>query len=563
MSGQLSEQIEILANALRVTEDHWDALSILDGLRSAYLLDGNDEQAEIAATDIVSRAAIFVRESKWTNEQKSSVLDKMFDAYVTLAPNDFHSFLMALEWDRDPKERFYQPRLSILRSVADDLTDMMVYDLYDIMMLSMPPGTGKSTLGLFFLMWVIGRQPDKCNLAIGYSTPMAKSFYDRIGSIDESLDYNYHKIFPKLTRVYTSAKELEYDFSNDPSDVKKPFSSLTCASVGGSLTGRTRCENLLYCDDMVEGAETAMSPTRLEKLWELYNSNARSRKKEGCKELHIGTRWSLKDPIGRLMAIYGDKPRCKIVSLPAMDESDESNFDYGYGVGFSTEMYRDLRLTLSTIAWNALYQQQPIEAEGLLFPVDKLRRFSIGDIDFEHNPPDDVFAFCDVAFGGNDYLSMPIMAQWGTDPPIVVDVVFMKGSYERTQPVVVGKIAQWGIMRAVFESNNGGDFYAEDIKREIKSQGIQCHVTTQRAGTRMSKEARIVQHSPAILQFKFLKPDDYPADGMYRDFIQNMITYSADGKSEHDDAPDSCAGVASIMRTNTRAKIKVLARRFM
>ena len=192
MSGQLSDQIDVLSRALQVTEDHWDALCILDGLRSAYLLDGNEKQAEIAATDIVSRAAIFVRESKWSTEQKSAVLDKMFDAYVTLAPNDFHAFLMALEWDRDPKERFYQPRLSILRPIANDLTDMIVRDMYDIMMLSMPPGTGKSTLGLFFLMWVIGRAPEKCNLAIGYSTPMAKSFYDRIGSIDESLDYNYH-----------------------------------------------------------------------------------------------------------------------------------------------------------------------------------------------------------------------------------------------------------------------------------------------------------------------------------------------------------------------------------
>lgn len=566
MNDQLKSQIDILQKSISLSEGHYDKLVMLDALRSAWLLAGDNANAEIVACDFNEQATIFLREQGATLEQKEDVLQKMFDAYVTLAPNDFHSFLMALEWERDPSERFYQPRLSILRPITNDMSDMIVKDKYDMMMLSMPPGTGKSTLGLFYLMWVIGREPDKCNLAVGYSTPMAKSFFSRVGSIDESLDYTYHKIFPKLTRIYTSAKELEYDFSNNQADVKKPFSSLTCASVGGSLTGRTRCERLLYCDDLVEGAETAMSPLRLEKLWELYNSNARSRKKDGCKELHIGTRWSLNDPIGKLTAIYGEKSRCKIISLPALDENDESNFDYGYGVGFSTAMYHDLRLTQNTIAWNALYMQRPIEAEGLLFPVDTLRRYSIDDIDLHHNAPDDIFAFCDVAFGGSDYLSMPIMAQWGTDPPLVLDVVFMRGSYERTQPAVVGKIAQWGVMRAVFEANNGGDFYAEDIKRICKDQGIPCYVTTQRAGTRVSKEARIIQHSPAIKTFGFRKSDDYPTDGMYRDFIQNLVTYSAEGNNEHDehdDAPDSCAGVASIMRTNTRAKIRVIARRFL
>lgn len=353
MTARLESQIKILEDRVSKCTNRHDALTLLDALRSAWILAENNEMAEVVARDFVHRATLFLHDAdnKATAKQKEDVLAKLFDAYVTLAPNDFHSFLMALEWEREPNERFYQPRMRILKPVVDDFTAMMVHDEYDMMMLSMPPGTGKSTLGLFFLSWVIGREPKKCNLAVGYSTPMAKSFFSRIGSIDESLDYTYHKIFPKLTRIYTSAKELEYDYSNDASDVKKPFVSLTCASVAGSLTGRTRCENLLYCDDMVEGAETAMSATRLEKLWMLYTSNARSRKKEGCKELHIGTRWSLSDPIGKLMTIYKDNPRCKIISLPALDDNGQSNFNYDYGVGFSTAMFEDIRMVSNTLEW--------------------------------------------------------------------------------------------------------------------------------------------------------------------------------------------------------------------
>ena len=118
--------------------------------------------------------------------------------------------------------------------VRQPLTATNTVDKYDIMMLSMPPGVGKSTLGIFFLAWIIGRDPKKCNLAIGYSTPMAKSFFSRISSIDIDIEYTLHKIFPHLSRTYTSAKELELDFSNDPNDPKKPFVSLTCASVEGA-----------------------------------------------------------------------------------------------------------------------------------------------------------------------------------------------------------------------------------------------------------------------------------------------------------------------------------------
>ena len=562
MSKELENQIRLLEAGVQAEKDEYNRLVLLDGLRSAYLLNNDETSAEETAREYITSATSFLK-SERSSEQKQSVMDKMFDAHVTLAKNDFHSFLMALEWNREPSERFYQPRMKILRSVVESMTDLIVRDKYDMLMLSMPPGSGKTTLGLFFLTWIVGRDPSKCNLAIGYSTPMAKSFFTRVASVETDIEYTLHTIFPHLTRIYTSAKELELDYSNDPNDVKKPFVSLTCASVEGSLTGRTRCEGVLYCDDLVEGAETAMSPRRLEKLWELYTSNARSRKKQGCKEIHIGTRWSLSDPIGKLQLAYADNERCKVISIPALDENGKSNFEYDYGVGFSTEMFEDIRNLVNTISWNALYMQQPIEAEGLLFPVDSLKRFSIDHIDLVKNPPDDIFAFCDVAFGGNDFLSMPILAQWGADPPLVLDVVFMKGSYEKTEPVVLAKIKQWGVQRVCFESNNGGDFYAKDIKDMVKEHGLPCYVSTQRAPTKFSKEARILQHQPAIKTFGFRNADCYPEDNMYRRFMQNLVTYSAEGANENDDAPDSCAGVANMMRSNMRAKIKVLARKYL
>lgn len=560
---RLDSQIATLKDTIKTSPNLYDKLIATDMLRSAYLITEDVDSASKIAKDFISEGTLFVKKSDVDIEERNVIYKRLFDAYVTLAPNDFHSYLIALEWDRDPKDKFYQPRIRVLKSIVDDMTAMMVEDKYDMMFLSMPPGTGKSTLGLFFLSWVVGRDPVMQNLAIGYSTPMAATFHQRVQSIDESEDYNYHKIFPNLHRIYTSAKDLKLDFSTTRGDVPHPFPSLMSASIFGSLTGRGRCTGVLYCDDLVEGMETAMSPLRLDKLWDVYITNARSRKKGGCKELHIGTRWSINDPIGRLHTQYADKPRCKVISMPALDENDQSLFDYDFGVGFSTQMFHDLRALSNDIQWRALYMQQPMEAEGLLFPVDALNLFDSDDINIQHNPPDDIFSFCDVAFGGQDYLAMPIMAQWGHDPPKMIDCIFMRGSYEITQPVVIAKIREWGVQRAVFEANNGGDFYAKDIKNMLQEQGISCYINTQKAPTRMSKEARIIQHSPAILSFSFLKQECYIGKGdkfrpQYRDFMQNLVTYTAQGNNEHDDAPDSLAGVASILRVNLRATIKIL-----
>ena len=64
-----------------------------------------------------------------------------------------------------------------------------------------------------------------------------------------------------------------------------------------------------------------------------------------------------------------------------------------------------------------------------------------------------------------------------------------------------------------------------------------------------------------ILSFSFRKSDNYPEDGQYRAFMENLVTYTAEGNAEHDDAPDACAGAATMLRTNMRAKIRILTRK--
>jgi len=523
-----------------------------DALR--YSLVQSEEYAEYVALRVIELGKPLLTDRR--------VYDAVGRAYITRAPNNLHDYLIALEWKRPAKSRFYQPRMSVLRPVVDTLTDMMVNDRYDIVLLSSPPRIGKSSLGLFFLSWCAGRNCDQPILATGYAEKITKMFHDGLTEVYEDPEYQYRDIFPRIQLVNTSAKDLTLDFRDDGKPGTRKYKTITCRAIDGSLTGATEARQLLYCDDLVRDIEEAMSPTRLNMLRDKMVTNVYSRKKEGCKELHIGTRWSIHDPIGWVERMNEDNPRCKVIRIPALDEeTGESNFDYPYGVGFSTDYYNELKRREDDVTWQCVYQQQPIERAGLLFPADELK-YTLTPFTAEYlkdNPPDDIFAFCDVAFGGGDFLAMPIAYQWGLDPPVIADVVFTKGGYKESEPLVAGMLVSHNVQRAVFEANNGGDFYSRDVAELVVATGHHCQVTATRAASNKSKETRIVQHSPAIREFEFLDPSI--ASPMYRAFLMGLTSYTMSGKNPNDDAPDSLAGLAAMMRTNLNAKLTVFDRR--
>lgn len=484
--------------------------------------------------------------------QKLEIYHVLRTNYIHLAPRDFHSYMIALEWDREPKDRFYQPRMRVFRSVADEMTKLMNDEL-DILTLSMPPGVGKSTLGIFFLSWIIGNQPELCNLASAYADKLTKSFYIGVLSIYENDEYNYHEIFPNVNIVGQNSKDEWMDFTNKGRKVPNRFPSLTCRSIDGSLTGATRCEGILYSDDLVSGIEEAMNLDRLQKLWDKYGTDLKSRKKKNCKEIHIATRWSVHDPIGRLEMMNDGNPRFKSIILPALDENGESNFDYDYDVGFDSKYFESARETLDEISFLCLYQQQPIEREGILFYESELKRYSV----LPSKEPDKIFAFNDVAFGGEDSLSMPI-AYLYDDEVYIEDIVFLKGDYKITEPLVAAKIVQHKCHQVVFESNNGGDFYARDIEKLVKEMGYKCNITDQRAPSNMSKLARIIQHAPAVKEFYFKDKSMYSSNSMYGKFMRELTTFVQNGKSKHDDAPDSICSLANMIRKKPYAEIVVV-----
>ena len=143
-------------------------------------------------------------------------------------------------------------------------------------------------------------------------------------SLAEKFSYDIRDIIKtkKYTDVFPAIK-LKDDKQQigDWAVVGSKQSSYFCSGVGGAITGKG-CNIAAILDDPVKNLEDAMSETISEKTWNWYLSTHKSRMETGCPEIHIATRWSKKDPIGRL--VESEAGEWTIITVPALDESGKS-----------------------------------------------------------------------------------------------------------------------------------------------------------------------------------------------------------------------------------------------
>lgn len=482
---------------------------------------------------------------------KASFYEQWRKCLLFEAPHDFDSYLTYMELDRKADKRFYQPRKKQLKPVVDALQALCGDDELDLLAVSLPPGVGKTTLAIFLLTWIAGRDPNHPNLTGSHSNSFVRGVYDEcLRLFDAQGEYLWHDVFPAVQVSNTNAKDCRIDL-----DKRQRFETLEFTSIGTGNAGLYRAANLLYCDDLVSGIEVALSKERLDKLWETYTTDLRQRKiGDKCKELHIATRWSVHDVIGRLEREYENNPRAKFIRFPAMDENDESNFDYDYGVGFTTKFYREQRDIMDSVSWKALYMNQPIEREGLIYHPDELRRF----FELPTQEPDAVIGVCDTKDKGADYAFLPVGYVYGQDY-YIGDCICDNSLPDTVDIRLADILVRDKVNMCRFESNSAGRRVAEKIQGEVKRLGGITNITTK--FTTANKETKIIVNSAWVKEHcLFLDESKYKRNSDYGRMMDMLCSYTVAGKNKHDDVPDGMAMFAEFAQSLNGAKVEVFKR---
>lgn len=457
--------------------------------------------------------------------------------FLAQGHKDFDSYLLYVEKNRDPEDRYYQPRRNKIYWLVQKM-QRLIDDELDILSISMPPGTGKTTLGEFFISFVMGHYPNTPNLMSSHSGFMTRMFYDAVLNIITSNEYCWSDVFPDIVFEGNNAKEETINLGR-----WQPFKTLTCRPIRGSLTGVTRCEGFLYVDDLVSGIEEALSIDRLDKLYGEYTTDLKSRKKKKAKEIHIATRWSVHDVIGRLERMYEGNPRAEFIAVPDIDpQTGKSNFDYDYDVGFDEKYFHDMEMSMDDVSYRCLYKSDPIEREGILYHPTELQRYIGGLPDRE---PDSILAICDTKDTGTDYNFLGVFYQYG-DRYYLEDLVFKNIDPGTLDELNSDMLVKHHVQQAQFESNKEGSRTANEVERLVKAKGGRCHIT--KKYTTQNKETKIIVNSSWVKEHVIFKDiTEYEPKSDYGVMMSFLCSYTQLGKNKHDDAPDTLAMFAQFV----------------
>lgn len=445
---------------------------------------------------------------------------------------------------------FYTEDREYLRHVCETIQSF--YESDDrILVMCMPPRHGKSRTASLFTEWALGHDPGAHVITASYneelSSTFAKTVRNAIQEQKASADIPvYSDIFPG-TRIKAGSGSMKlWGIEGGRGE-----HSYLATSPGGTVTGFGA--SLLIIDDLVKNAEEAYNERRLAQLWDFFANTLLSRREQGMKILIIMTRWASQDLAGRALEHFNR------IGVPVRTVLYKAQQDDGSMLCpdiLTAEDYAILLNTQDKAIVMANYQQEPIDVQGRLYTSFRT---------YQELPAlTRIFAYCDTADEGADYLCSIVAGQLAESPQdiAVLDVIYTAKPMEYTEPLVADQLCQqYGglpVSIAYIESNNGGRGFARAVQELIRQHGGACTVGwfTQTH----NKRARILTGAPWLMQHALL-PEHW-AD-RWPEWWKHIVTFTADGKAEHDDAEDAFTGLYDVMTApkTPRAKVKPRADR--
>ena len=387
---------------------------------------------------------------------------------------------------------------------------------------SLPPRAGKSYITSLFCAWTLGKNPDKSVMRNACTATLFLKFSYDVRAILK--DERFKRVFPDVSLSDDKANLQGWNTN------KSKQVGYFGAGVGGTIIG-FGASNVAITDDLYRGIEDALSDTVNDRIIQWKESTHDSRFETGCARIDIGTRWSVKDIIGNGIE---SKIYDKSIIVSALDDQGNSFCE----AVMTTDEYKQVQKRTAKEIWLAEYQQQPIDIEGRLFSDYKRINQNEFDEFIVNNQVEGRLAYIDVSDTGMDYTAMAIAAIV-KNQTYIVDYVFNRDNTDLTIPQCAALLNKWNVSYCRVESNNMGAMFARNLQNLTKTKILQVANTT-------NKITRIIMQSAFISQrMQFVVKEEQQC----LTFIENMLSFSKEGKNKHDDAPDCLAGLSLFLQS--------------
>lgn len=231
------------------------------------------------------------------------------------------------------------------------------------LMIWLPPRHGKSMLASeMFPAWYLGRNPNKQVIFATYNQTFASDFGRKVRN--HMIDDAYASIFPST--VVSDDSTASHRFHTTQGGV------YYAVGAGGSITGRG-C-SVLIIDDIIKNEKEADSSLVRNNIKEWFNSTAYTRLEPDGAIVIIQTRWHHDDLSGWLLS--EKKENWTVINLPAIKTDNEGVEHALWPERYNLERLKEIRNTVKSREWNALFMQTPIQEGGDVFKESWLQYYT-------------------------------------------------------------------------------------------------------------------------------------------------------------------------------------------
>ena len=439
-----------------------------------------------------------------------------YEAKLELARRDFFDYCELMAPD------FYKRSRQYLVQLANTLQEFVFNSPKKVLVISIPPRTGKSRTASLFAEWTFGKDPTKKIMTGSYNETLSTQFAKTVRNTIQTK--KVEPFIPVFSDVFPDVKIKQGDAAMNMWSLEGQYSSYLATSPSGTATG-FGC-SLMIIDDVIKNAQEANNQLTKQAHYDWFTNTMLSRLEEGGKIIIIMTRWASDDLAGRIINHFKDD--AEVISLKALQDDGTMLCDEV----LSRDSYEEKKKLMSPDIFYANYQQEPIDLKGQLYTsfktYDSLPQF------------EKIQSYTDTADTGSDYLCSIIYGIYQKEA-YILDVIYTNEPMEITEPLVAKHIFEYKVNQADIESNNGGRGFSRQISHYLTNTYNTNHTVIRPFHQSKNKQARILSNATWVMEHIYF-PQNW--HNKYPEFYKAITSYQREGKNLHDDAPDALTGVA-------------------